>query len=492
MILNLEFLKISVWFRFVFRTKLNLILRLILNMSLSKKLCLRSDLQNSHSFKDCVINEFQSKEFNYRRDSFDVRFCDDLSIEVLQYLSLEDKLRLQCVSKQFQRTVFKRQSELYINLWDSEEHKKYLENKDLNNRNVYKYYYIEDQNLDSFKALLRKCPKITSIEIIGEYHWHRDYNPDKFNQVFRLIIENCNNLNEVITMNDLNDSNLTEFYRKFGSKIKNLPYFILIDFNRFPNIEKLQIDYICNYNDTIIPQLKLAKLKKLEIAFRERYEYMLQTFIDTFPTLTHLSVVFESKDQNAIYKPLRNISNLKHLIHLKINNKYEKNNKRFCGLMKQMANNCQNLKSIVCRFYITDQNSDIKQLLSLLSAFPALKRLNLRLNFLAYFNFDEIISFKGLSNITHLTISFWIHSLNEKVLKNIDIDLPKLQYLEIKDKFDTTPEGVIQMADILSRLSRLETLKLKFKTGVHFKPIEDKITEKCRKIIKIEFKILDN
>ena len=35
----------------------------------------------------------------------------------------------------------------------------------------------------------------------------------------------------------------------------------------------------------------------------------------------------------------------------------------------------------------------------------------------------------------------------------IDINLPNLQYLEIKDIFDTTPEGVTKMADILSRLS---------------------------------------
>ena len=44
----------------------------------------------------------------YRRDSFSDRVCDDLSEVILQYLSLKDKLRLECVSKQFQRTVFQR------------------------------------------------------------------------------------------------------------------------------------------------------------------------------------------------------------------------------------------------------------------------------------------------------------------------------------------------------------------------------------------------
>ena len=57
---------------------------------------------------------FPSNEDNYRRDSFEDRFCDDLCEEILQYLSLEDKLKLEGVSKQFQRTVLKKHNELTI------------------------------------------------------------------------------------------------------------------------------------------------------------------------------------------------------------------------------------------------------------------------------------------------------------------------------------------------------------------------------------------
>ena len=80
-------------------------------MSLSKKFCLKSDSQNSHSLN-------ARKEDNYRRDSFEDRFCDDLCEDILQYLSLEGKFKLECVSKQFQRTVFQRQYELYIIVWN--------------------------------------------------------------------------------------------------------------------------------------------------------------------------------------------------------------------------------------------------------------------------------------------------------------------------------------------------------------------------------------
>ena len=47
------------------------------------------------------------------RDSFSDRFGSDSQvIDILQYLSLEDRLRLECVSKQFQRTIFYNQIEL--------------------------------------------------------------------------------------------------------------------------------------------------------------------------------------------------------------------------------------------------------------------------------------------------------------------------------------------------------------------------------------------
>ena len=143
---------------------------------------------------------------------------------------------------------------------------------------------------------------------------------------------------------------------------------------------------------------------------------------------------------------------------------------------------------------MNDNISDIRQLFSHLKAFP-LKRLNFR--FFSVDNEEEeeedvnqLFSFelfKGFENITHLTLYFNLsQTLKESILKDLDINLPNLQYLEISNIFDTTAEGVQQMADILSRLSRLQTLKLKFKSGVDFKPIEEQIPKKCRKIKEIK------
>ena len=44
----------------------------------------------------------------YRKDSMD-RLGDDLTEEVIQYLTFEDKIRLECVSKHWQRCVYRKQ-----------------------------------------------------------------------------------------------------------------------------------------------------------------------------------------------------------------------------------------------------------------------------------------------------------------------------------------------------------------------------------------------
>ena len=398
------------------------------------------------------------KEVNYGRDSFEDRFCDDLCEDILQYLSLEDKLKLQCVSKQFQKTVFQRQYALYLNIMNPAEHRDYLENIKIRQR--YKrisnhFYYIEEQNLDSFEALLKKCPNITAIELDG-FCYDLDDNPDNFyyrcldyvrgvlaffsiiplfppgigtrlinqsykiNQVYRLIIENCNNLSEVIVMNGVFESNLREVHRIFGAKIKflNLYRGERIDWSLFPNIER--VISVRVYEGPFISQLKLPKLKQLEIDIVEGEEHLLQRFVDNLPTLTHLTVIFDSRDENAIYESLKNISNLKHLIHLSIQIE-GKINRNVCDLLKQMANNCKNLKSFCCEFIINYKNQNIRQIFSHLEAFPALKRLDLLfgrnggeydIDFNQIFSFDL---FQDFSNITHLRLSFDFRSNFERV-----------------------------------------------------------------------------
>ena len=97
---------------------------------------------------------------DFRRDSFSDRVCDDLSQILLKYLSLEDKLKLECVSKQFQRTVFQKHyvfDERFLNFlfkgntFVSESRLRGSSSDPRVGRNRY---------LNGFSSILKKCPNI--------------------------------------------------------------------------------------------------------------------------------------------------------------------------------------------------------------------------------------------------------------------------------------------------------------------------------------------
>ena len=64
------------------------------------------------------IKNWFLKSVSKNSDSFGDRFCDDFWEEILQYLPLKDKLRLESVSKQFQRTIFVKQYSLTLDVLD--------------------------------------------------------------------------------------------------------------------------------------------------------------------------------------------------------------------------------------------------------------------------------------------------------------------------------------------------------------------------------------
>ena len=433
-------------------------------MSSSKKM---NGLSDKSREELCLSNVSQN------RQSFSDRICDDLCEEILQYLSLEDKLKLEGVSKQFQRTVLKKHFGLTIETED------YAANRS--------FICVQNKSIDllSLEKLLKKCPNIRSIKLMQPEE-EFDYN-----EVFRLITKYCNNLRQIdFEENVISDKNMEEFQRKFGPNIKAIQHFKdANNYNLFPNVEKL-IFFDLNDLKEVIPRLKLKKLKKIECTLDEGEEDVVKTCVDTFPTIRYFSLHIVITNEYEIYKSLEFISNLKHLIALGFEVLVE-NSELFCDSLKRIANNCQKLKRIEfsCDLF---EKLDIKQLLSSFQSFPALKRLYLWFDkhfagdmFTDIFSFE---AFKGLSNITHLTLQFEHLIFKETTFKDIDINLPNLQYLEFKASLNPSLKEVTEMADILSRLSRLQTLKLLFRKGINYNEIEVKIREKCRKIRTIDIK----
>ena len=431
--------------------------------------------------------------------SFSDRFCDDLSEVILQFLPIKYKFKYECVSKQFQRTVFQKQKEIILNV----ELFKYRYGRPppyIPNDLTLKYspiYQEKDPHFAGFKScyhqpiesLLKKCPNIQKIALNG-LHYRNSKNIAKL--MLRMITKYCNHLIEFKIDSEIRLKKYRDFCRKFGPKLKYYGFLKHVsDFNLFPNIES-----IVNYNVTetgvekVLQLNSLNHIKKLELCIRYNNELLiLPEVMQKFGQLTHLELIVKICGLNKVFKDFPFNQYLKELIiSFQDNQDFEE----ICDSLKQIAIKCPKLKRIALDSIIILKNiSEVKQLLQLLKAFPALKRLDIGLRIETdvcldinqWFSFEL---FKELPKITHLDLNFYNQPLNGEKKKDIDIYLPKLQFLSIYSRLKLDMKGMTQMADNLSRLSSLQSIRLWFEHTVDYQPIEDMIIEKCLKIKTIK------
>ena len=153
------------------------------------------------------------------------RFGDDLTEEVLQYLTFEDKIRLECVSKQWQRCVYQRQYVIEIDVFISG-----------NNQNSLNELFrrIEDERQSDEQrvvSVLEQCPNITKVILErvprGAVHFitysifNEDFdNYERFHEMYEKLQDYQNNFT-----NDLS------FLEEFGEKKEELKY--LLNSNRY-------------------------------------------------------------------------------------------------------------------------------------------------------------------------------------------------------------------------------------------------------------------
>ena len=413
-------------------------------------------------------------------DSFDNRICDDLSEVLLQFLPLKDKPRLECVSKQFQRTVFVKQYEicLYSSLKLNEE----VTEGFVEDINI--IYIIEDNirnYIQCIESVLKKCPNVQRMNICTKNRI--------FKSIVPLITKYCHNLNEFnVDSNEWTEPKLNEeFHQKFSLKLKYIRCGKDLDFNLYPNLHSLD-KYIkfklgLSFPESVLP-LNLKKLKELNITLTEQNKHLLREVLQKFHKLRHLGLYLYTDLQKSVSNAFKESAVLQNLIQLKYNTNSAKNGNQFLNSLKHLSKKFPKLKSFEIESVLMKDFPDLRQQLSPLKAFPDLKRLNLWLNLQHEIDQDmfSLKAFEELSYITHLRLRFDVKLLNEKILTNIDIYLPKLQYLFIRRKISTDEEGVTQMAESLSRLSSLHTIDLWLTYGHISELMNAKIIEKCRKI----------
>ena len=215
-------------------------------------------------FIDINFHNYSNTQMKvYAKNSFD-RFGDDLTELILQYLTFEDKVRLECVSKQWRRLVFNKQ--FVIEILDAEYHEKvnklheFWDSKKRYNSSekLYKFGYNgRELNVKAFESVLKKCPNIKklNVELKGN------------NQVLSMIGQYCPNIKSLKYRRiypSIEEDIVLSFFRINGHKLEELylyeSYGLIDDYLRYcTNLKILMLpesSLICNEGKEFLPKLQ--------------------------------------------------------------------------------------------------------------------------------------------------------------------------------------------------------------------------------------------
>ena len=189
----------------------------------------------------------------YAKNSFD-RFGDDLTEEILQYLTFEDKIRLECVSKQWRRLVFNKQFAIEI-------HCSYITTKDNLNQLIIDEDLDEvltkkELNNEGLISVLKKCPNITDVKI--EFRVK--------DEVLSLISQYCSRIKSLTHSTEFD--NALDFFGIYGHKLEELDIINLKqDLNENSSEDIKTILEFC-------PNLKKIKFFELSVIFTEDKKFL--------------------------------------------------------------------------------------------------------------------------------------------------------------------------------------------------------------------------
>ena len=175
-----------------------------------------------------IIHNYSNTQMKvYAKNSFD-RLGDDLTELILQYLTFEDKVRLECVSKQWRRLVFNKQFVIEIN--------KSKATKDSLKRN--ELFVSKSLDRQLLESVLKKCRNITrfSCNFIID------------SSLLSLIGQYCRRVKSLTYYSDYNNKNVLLFFQSYGHRLEELNLFG--DYEQFeqifrlcPNLENVRLPY---------------------------------------------------------------------------------------------------------------------------------------------------------------------------------------------------------------------------------------------------------
>ena len=427
--------------------------------------------------------------YGYLKISMD-RFGDDLTEEVLQYLFFEDKIRLECVSKQWQRCVYKKQYVIDIDVFN-----RYNNQNQLHGlfRRIDNERQSDEQRLVS---VVKKCPNITEVRLrrvsrsgvfaIASSLLNAYINTNSYPEVIKKLDDFRNNItNDLSFLKEFGEKNILLFWfaisNRFALLLSNSNTSVLSIIGRYcPNIKSLDIT-ISGEEDRDFFQHYGHKLQELRyqwdrsgFAYEDYQNYPIKEYLKMCPNIRKIHVINSSillDDDKQFLPKLENYQHQWELIEsndkdMKIlSDKYIQTMKclrisfneltakelKTCFDCISRFENLRQLKLFISNFQTTEPiNKNLlligkkcsklseldlsieslvsKSIFNLFSHFKAIKKLKITLPNNTVLS-ESVECFKHCKQLKHLDIEY--SGLREDFFTNIASFVPKLQTLRI-------------------------------------------------------------
>ena len=338
----------------------------------------------------------------YAKDSTD-RFGDDLTELILSYLTLEDKFRFECLSKQWKRCVFEKQFELEVSVMKKQNslNKLFNSNRHLSRRRLI--------------SVLKKCPNLRKVKFCTY----------EKTDVLSLIGQHCQHIRSwsFYSCDDMT------FYQKYGHKVEELVlngWSVPQSYLEFcPNLKIITV-----FDDSVILSRDKKFLPKLQRIYSEFYisnENMNQIYTLRYKysqTLKTLNVNLCDMTEKHLKSCVEYIAGLENLRQLKLTLSSKLIKEPIDDCLSVIGQKCTKLFDLNVKCCIPIS----QQFFVRFSEFKAIKRLNIQMLCKTVVN-ASIQSLKHCKQLIHLAIDY--DELREDFFINVDSFVPKLQSLRI-------------------------------------------------------------
>ncbi|CAG2103936.1 unnamed protein product [Medioppia subpectinata] len=367
----------------------------------------------------------------YAKNSMD-RFGDDMYGLMLSYFSIEDRFQCECVSKQFQRTVFRSVVDIT-----------------LNDRIIKRLRKEKTINLQLLATIAIKCPNIQTIDCRGIDTEFEEHIPEMLN-TFR---DNCRHLREIYRnlypMNRQPMAALGPLVTRIGHLFSTETR-ALTHCHRLSHLGMSYLQHAFDFNQS--DQLIVKNVRQLELKFYEESDgHRLATIVAGIQCLQSVKVMcYCVSTHQSLPEMCGQLSRLTQLRRLSLGLLIASPHISVHDSLRTIGVNCKQLKRLSLKLSGVHVWQALIQSVDWLRFYSRLKWL--RLEVYAAIDDQLLEPLKHCKSLTHLEL--YIREMTANVLKDLHLNCPRIQYLFVCEFYNIIDN------EYLSHISRLPALQM--------------------------------